>query len=129
MSVDEIFRPDLMAGQKVIVSGGGSGLGRVMAEAILALGGEIVIAGRRLAVPEQTAAELTAQRGDTVHPVACDIRDAESVEAMLEQAWDGGGPTGLINNAAGNFISRIDDLSLRAGSMRCPTSSSAARSW
>ncbi|MBY8824355.1 SDR family oxidoreductase [Sphingomonas colocasiae] len=110
---DQMFRGDLMRGQKVLVTGGGSGLGRVMAEAIAALGGDVVIAGRRLGMLEATAAEIMAMHPGRVMPVACDIRDESAIEAMLDQAWEGGAPTGLVNNAAGNFVSRTEDLSSR----------------
>lgn len=110
---DRMFRTDLMAGHKVLVTGGGSGLGRVMAQAIAALGGDVVIAGRRLSVLEETATAIMAECPGTVTPIACDIRDEASIEALLDRAWEGGAPTGLINNAAGNFISRTEDLSSR----------------
>ncbi|MBZ9646881.1 SDR family oxidoreductase [Sphingobium sp. 3R8] len=108
---DLMYRADLMAGQKILITGGGTGLGRVMAEAALLLGAQVVIAGRRIATLEATAAELEAAHGGCVIPLACDIRDPDSIEAMLDGAWQGRAPTGLINNAAGNFISRTEDLS------------------
>lgn len=108
-----MFQPGLMAGEKVLVTGGGSGLGCVMAEAVAALGGDVVIVGRRLAVLEDAAADIMAKHSGKVTPVPCDIRDEATIEAMLDRAWEGGAPTGLINNAAGNFISRTEDLSSR----------------
>lgn len=110
---DLMFRPGLMAGQRVLVTGGGTGLGRVMAEAVMALGGDVVIAGRRASVLEAASAEMAALHGTRATPIVCDIRDADSIEAMLDQAWSEGAPTGLINNAAGNFVSRTEDLSSR----------------
>lgn len=116
MTLDDLmFKPGLMAGQRVLVTGGGTGLGRVMAEALLMLGSEIYICGRRGPVVQQTADELMAQHGGKVVGLACDIRQAESITEMLDGIWaDGGALTGLINNAAGNFISRTEDLSPRA---------------
>ncbi|AKU12388.1 2,4-dienoyl-CoA reductase [Azoarcus sp. CIB] len=112
---DLMFKPGLMRGQRILVTGGGTGLGRVMAEAFLLLGSEVYLCGRRGAVVEQTAAELMAQHGGKVVGLACDIRQPEAIAAMLDSIWDGGGPlTGLINNAAGNFVSRTEDLSPRA---------------
>jgi NAD(P)-dependent dehydrogenase (short-subunit alcohol dehydrogenase family) len=108
---DLMFRPGLMAGQRVLVTGGGTGLGRVMAEAALILGADLIIAGRRGAVLQLAASEMIAAHGGKVLPIACDIRQPESVEAMLTEAWRDGAPTALINNAAGNFISRTEDLS------------------
>lgn len=116
MTLDDLmFKPGLLRGQRILVTGGGTGLGRVMAEAFGLLGAEVYVCGRRGAVLEQTAAELAAQHGGRVVGLACDIRQPEAVEAMLDRIWDDGGPlTGLVNNAAGNFISRTEDLSPRA---------------
>ncbi|PWR20646.1 SDR family oxidoreductase [Zavarzinia compransoris] len=115
MKLDDLmYRPGLLAGQRILVTGGGTGLGRVMAEAFLLLGATVYICGRRGSVLEETAAELTAAHGGRVVPVACDIRDAEAIAAMVAFIWADGGPlTGLVNNAAGNFISRTEDLSSR----------------
>jgi NAD(P)-dependent dehydrogenase (short-subunit alcohol dehydrogenase family) len=115
MTLDDLpFRPGLLKGQRILVTGGGTGLGRVMAEAFLMLGADVVICGRRLPVLEQTASELQAAHGARVVPIACDIRQHESVAAMVERIWaEEGGLTGLVNNAAGNFISRTQDLSPR----------------
>jgi len=115
MTLDDLqFRPGLLRGQRLLVTGGGTGLGRVMAEAFLMLGAEVFICGRRRDVLEATAADLQAAHGGRVVPMACDIRQAEAVEAMVAAIWADGGPlTGLVNNAAGNFISRTQDLSPR----------------
>lgn len=109
---DLLYKPNLMAGQRILVTGGGSGLGRVMAEACLLLGAQVYIAARRTSVLEQTATELMAAHGGKVVPLTCDIRAPEVITRMLDSIWaDGGALTGLINNAAGNFISRTEDLS------------------
>ena len=116
MTLDDlIYKPGLLAGQRVLVTGGGTGLGRVMSEALLLLGAEIHICGRRGAVVEQTASELMAQHGGRVVPWVCDIRSDEAIQAMLDAIWQTHGALdGLINNAAGNFVSRTEDLSSRA---------------
>lgn len=115
---DLIYKPRLLKGERILVTGGGSGLGRVMSEALLMLGAEVYICGRRGVVVEQTAQELMAAhgaQGGRVVPLVCDIRDDAAIQAMLDTIWtDGGALTGLINNAAGNFISRTEDLSPRA---------------
>ncbi|HEY5290279.1 MAG TPA: SDR family oxidoreductase [Caulobacteraceae bacterium] len=112
---DLMFRPGLMKGERILITGGGTGLGKVMAEALLMLGAEVYICGRRGGVLEATAKELTDAHGGKVVPIACDIRVPEAIGDMLDQVWsDGGALTGLINNAAGNFISRTEDLSPRA---------------
>ena len=111
---DLMFRPGLMTGQRVLITGGGTGLGKVMAEACVMLGAEVYICGRRGGVVEDTAKELMAAHGGKVVGLACDIRVPEAIAEMLDAIWsDGGALTGLINNAAGNFISRTEDLSAR----------------
>src|SRR5258706_512767 len=115
MTLDDlIYKPNLLAGQRILVTGGGTGLGRVMAEACLLLGAQVYICGRRAGVLEATAAELMRDHGGKVVPIACDIRQPDAIAAMVEQIWaDGGALTALVNNAAGNFISRTEDLSPR----------------
>ena len=116
MTLDDLmFKPGLMGGQRILITGGGTGLGKVMAEACLMLGATVYICGRRGGVLQETADELTKAHGGKVVPIACDIRVPEAIGEMLDQVWaDGGALTGLINNAAGNFISRTEDLSTRA---------------
>lgn len=113
MTLDDLmYRPGLLKGQRILVTGGGSGLGRVMAEAFGLLGATVYICGRRLAVLEDTAAELKSANGSNIIPIACDIRRHEDITRMLAAIWDDGGAlTGLVNNAAGNFISQTQDLS------------------
>ena len=79
------------------------------------LGAEVYICGRRGGVLEETARELMDAHGGKVVGIACDIRVPEAIHEMIDQIWaDGGALTGLVNNAAGNFISRTEDLSPRA---------------
>jgi NAD(P)-dependent dehydrogenase (short-subunit alcohol dehydrogenase family) len=112
---DLMFRPGLMDGHRILITGGGTGLGKVMAEACLMLGAEVYVCGRRGGVVEATAKELMDAHGGKVVGVACDIRVPEAIEDMMDRIWADGGPlTGLVNNAAGNFISRTEDLSPRA---------------
>ena len=114
---DLMFRDGLMKGQRILITGGGTGLGKVMAEACVMLGAQVYICGRRGGVVEETAKALTdahGEAGGTCKGVACDIRVPEAIHDMLDQVWaDGGALTGLVNNAAGNFISRTEDLSPR----------------
>ena len=116
MTLDDLmYKPGLLAGKRYLVTGGGSGLGRVMSEALLLLGAEVYICGRREPLLEQTAAELMAAHGGRMIPKACDIRHEAQIGTMLDEIWaDGGALDGLINNAAGNFVSRTEDLSPRA---------------
>ena len=111
---DLMYRPGLMKGERVLITGGGTGLGKVMAEACLMLGAEVYICGRRGGVLEETAKELMDAHGGKCVGIACDIRVPEAIKDMIDQIWaDGGALTGLVNNAAGNFISRTEDLSPR----------------
>lgn len=110
-----MFRDGLFAGSRVLVTGGGTGLGKMMAERLLALGAAVEIWGRRGEVVEATAAEMRARYPGMAHARAVDIKDPEAVEAAVAAMWADGRPaTHLINNAAGNFISRTEDLSHRA---------------
>lgn len=115
MTLDDLmYRPGLLTGQRILVTGGGTGLGRVMTEACLLLGAEMVICGRRQGVLDDTAAALMQAHGGRVTPIVCDIRQPEAVVDMVERIWSGPGPlTALVNNAAGNFVSRTEDLSVR----------------
>ncbi len=110
-----MYRPDLMAGQRILVTGGGTGLGQAMAERFLALGADIAICGRRKAVCDATAAawktRFPQRRVDTF---GVDIRIAASVHEMVDALWASGGLTGLVNNAAGNFVAPTESLSPRA---------------
>jgi NAD(P)-dependent dehydrogenase (short-subunit alcohol dehydrogenase family) len=109
-----MFRPGLLKGKRILVTGGGTGLGREIAEKYLELGADLYLCGRRKSVLDETAAALVAQHGGSVKTHSVDIRDAAAVDAMIQTIWDDGGPlTGLVNNAAGNFISRTEDLSPR----------------
>ena len=109
-----MFTDGLLKGKRILVTGGGTGLGEVMTEAYAKLGATVYICGRRAAVLDETAKRISDASGSKVKGIACDIRVAEAVDDMITQVWaDGGALTGLVNNAAGNFISRTQDLSPR----------------
>ena len=108
-----MFTEGLLRGRRVLITGGGTGLGKGMAEKFLSLGADIFICGRRKSVCEATAAELTGKFGGSVRAYGVDIRDAAAVDAMVDDIFAAGPLTDLINNAAGNFISRTEDLSPR----------------
>lgn len=109
------FAPDLLKDRVILITGGGTGLGRAMGERFLQLGATVVIASRREAVLRAAADEMMAAHGGKVVPLTCDVRDPEAVEAMIEQAWTQcGGVDGLVNNAAGNIASPTELLSHRA---------------
>jgi len=108
-----MFQTDLLKGQRILVTGGGTGLGRAMTDKFLALGADAVICGRRGEVLAATAAELEEKHGRKLATYTLDIRQAQAVEEMAADIFAHGGLTGLVNNAAGNFISRTEDLSSR----------------
>lgn len=108
-----MFTSNLLAGRKILVTGGGTGLGRGMSEKFLSLGAEVHICGRRKGVCDDTAKELMGKHGGKVVAHGLDIRDSAGVDHMVETIFEGGPLTDLINNAAGNFVSRSEDLSPR----------------
>ncbi len=108
-----MYVPGLLNGRRILVTGGGTGLGKAMATRFLELGAEVHICGRRKAVCDDTAAELMALHGGKVVGHGVDIRDAGAVDAMIEKIFEDGPLTDLVNNAAGNFISRTQDLTPR----------------
>jgi NAD(P)-dependent dehydrogenase (short-subunit alcohol dehydrogenase family) len=110
-----MLRDDALKGKTIIVTGGGTGLGKAMGTYFLQLGANLVITSRKLDVLQQTAAEMQAETGGKVLPIACDVRKYDEVEAMLQQAVETFGQVDvLLNNAAGNFISPTERLSANA---------------
>jgi NAD(P)-dependent dehydrogenase (short-subunit alcohol dehydrogenase family) len=110
-----MFAPTLFAGQRVLITGGGTGLGRMMAETLLAHGAAVEIWGRRAPVLQTACDEMNAAHPGQAHFRAVDIKDQAAVDAAVQASFDEGRPlTALINNAAGNFVSRTEDLSPRA---------------
>ncbi len=109
-----MFQDDLLKGKRILVTGGGTGLGLSMGHRFLELGAELVICGRREHVLTEAAGKLAAETGGKVETHGCDIRDAAAVDALLEKIWAVRPLDALVNNAAGNFIARTEDLSSRA---------------
>jgi NAD(P)-dependent dehydrogenase (short-subunit alcohol dehydrogenase family) len=112
MSID-VFRDGALDEKSILITGGGGGLGKEIAKALAGKGAKIHICGRRPQVLEETADEISngAARPASFH--VCDVRDADQVEAMMEAIWADGPLTGLVNNAAANFIAPTKDLSPR----------------
>jgi len=108
-----MYQDHLLKGKRILVTGGGTGLGRAMSEQFPRLGADLYICGRRQGVCDETAAQLMATHGGSVKTFGLDIRDAQAVDAMVEEIFADGPLTGLVNNAAGNFISPTAALSPR----------------
>ena len=109
-----MFEKNLLHGKRILITGGGTGLGKGMAQRFLELGAAVYICGRRESVLQETAAELAAATGGTIHALPCDVRNLDAVEAMMDAIWKHAPLDVLVNNAAGNFIARTEDLSPRA---------------
>lgn len=105
-----MFQTDLLGGKRILITGGGTGLGKGMAQRFLELGATVHICGRRQEVLDQTARELAMTAPDRIHTHPCDVRDLERVEEMVSAIWAGGGLDILVNNAAGNFLARTEEL-------------------
>jgi NAD(P)-dependent dehydrogenase (short-subunit alcohol dehydrogenase family) len=109
------MRDNALQGKRILITGGGTGLGKELARSFSARGAAVHICGRRKNVLDETVDELqkTAAHGGSVESHICDVRDADQIEAMIDKIWEGGPLTGLINNAAANFISPSVDISPR----------------
>ena len=112
---DKMLRDDALKGKVIVVTGGGSGLGKDMTKYFLELGAKVAITSRDLDKLKNTAAELEIQTGGTCLPIQCDVRHYEEVENMLQETLKAFGKVDiLLNNAAGNFISPTERLSSNA---------------
>src|SRR5882757_3056684 len=109
-----MFEKGLLAGKRILVTGGGSGLGAAMGRRFVELGAELIICGRRLELLEATAAQLRGDFAGKVNAIRCDLRDGAAVDAMLDAIWRDGPIEVLVNNAAATFIAQTEHLSFRA---------------
>jgi NAD(P)-dependent dehydrogenase (short-subunit alcohol dehydrogenase family) len=110
-----MLKEDALKDRTIIITGGGTGLGRSMGQYFLELGANLVIASRKQEMLEKAAQELSDETGGSVLPIACDVRKYEEVEAVIKKTVEKCGRVdGLVNNAAGNFISPTERLSHRA---------------
>jgi NAD(P)-dependent dehydrogenase (short-subunit alcohol dehydrogenase family) len=109
-----MFEKGLLTGKRILVTGGGSGLGAAMGRRFVELGAELIICGRRLELLEQTAAQLRGDPGGKVSAIRCDIRDGAEVDAMMDAVWRDKPLDVLVNNAAATFIAQTEKLSFRA---------------
>jgi len=112
---DGMFREGVLKGKTILVTGGGTGLGKSMSTYFSQLGANVAITSRKLDVLEKTAEEISSQTGHPVMAVACDVREYDQVERALAEVTQKFGKIDvLVNNAAGNFISPTERLSNRA---------------
>jgi NAD(P)-dependent dehydrogenase (short-subunit alcohol dehydrogenase family) len=109
-----MFEKSLLEGKRILVTGGGSGLGAAMGRRFVELGAKLIICGRRLELLEETAARIRGDLGGEVTAIRCDIRDGAAVDAMLDEIWRGAPLDVLVNNAAATFIAQTERLSFRA---------------
>lgn len=112
---EPMFKDKVLKDKTIVVTGGGTGLGRSMSTYFSQLGANVVITSRKLEVLEATAKEISRETGGRVLPLACDVRKEDEVKAVLKNTLDEfGSVNGLLNNAAGNFISPTERLSPKA---------------
>src|SRR5437763_2025769 len=109
-----MFEQGLLRGKRILVTGGGSGLGAAMARRFAELGAELVICGRRLEMLEATAAQIRGDNGGKIAVIRCDIRDGAAVEDMMDVIWREAPLDVLVNNAAATFVAQTERLSFRA---------------
>jgi len=106
-----MFQPDLLRDKRILITGGGTGLGKGMAHRFLQLGATVYICGRRREVLSKTEEELSRIAPNKIQSFPCDVRDLTQVEKMIETIWTAGPLDILVNNAAGNFLARTEELS------------------
>ncbi|RHW19259.1 SDR family oxidoreductase [Sphingomonas gilva] len=109
-----MFADGLLAGKRILITGGGTGLGAAMAERFAGLGASLVLCGRREEVLRETGERIAAATGARVDAIRCDIRDPADVDALFDAAWAGGPVDSLVNNAGAIFVARSEHLSHRA---------------
>jgi len=109
-----MFEKGLLAGKRVLITGGGTGLGKSIGRRYVELGADLVVCGRRETMLASTAAEFEAELGARIETHVCDVRSSDAVEAMMERIFAKAPLDILVNNAAGNFIAQTHKLSPRA---------------
>ncbi len=109
-----MFEKSLLAHKRILVTGGGSGLGAAMGRRFAELGAELIICGRRTELLQHTATRLRDDLGAKVTTITCDIRDGAAVDATMDAIWQEAPIDVLVNNAAATFIAQTEHLSFRA---------------
>ncbi|QPF87371.1 SDR family oxidoreductase [Bradyrhizobium genosp. L] len=108
-----MFDTAVLKGKRILVTGGGTGLGKEMSVGFAAHGAHVYICGRRKEVLEQAAQDIRARSGGQATALLANVRDPDSIDAMLTSIWTEGPLTGLVNNAAANFLAPTESLSPR----------------
>src|SRR5687768_6365378 len=112
---EPMLKDNALQGKTIVVTGGGTGLGKAMSTYFLQLGANVVITSRKIDVLQKTAEELALETGGKVLAVKCDVRNYDEVSNVLKESIDAfGNVHGLLNNAAGNFIAPTERLSANA---------------
>lgn len=106
-----MFERDLLRDKRILITGGGTGLGKGMAKRFLDLGATVYICGRRQQIPEETVSEAGAVAPGRIRSAVCDVRDVTRVGEMIAGIWQQGPLDIVVNNAAGNFLARTEELS------------------
>jgi len=106
-----MFERDLLRDKRILITGGGTGLGKGMAQRFLELGATVYICGRRPQVLDETVSELNRIAHTKIRSACCDVRDVSRVEGMITNIWQEGALDIVVNNAAGNFLARTEELS------------------
>src|SRR5712692_6828884 len=108
-----MFSRDLLKGKRILVTGGGTGLGKEISLGFAAHGAHVFICGRRPEILEQAAGEIRARSGGQADALVANVRDPDSIEKMMAEIWTTGPLTGLVNNAGANFLAPTETLSPR----------------
>jgi NAD(P)-dependent dehydrogenase (short-subunit alcohol dehydrogenase family) len=106
-----MFEHGLLCDKRILITGGGTGLGKGMAKRFLELGATVYICGRRQRILEETVSELDRIAPGKIRSAACDVRDVARVDEMIASIWQEGALDIVVNNAAGNFLARTEELS------------------
>lgn len=109
-----MFDPTLLKDHRILITGGGSGLGASMALRFAELGASVIIASRREGLLEQTAERIRSATGASVLPLVCDVKDPQAVETLFDRIWQDGPLDALVNNAAATFVAQSEHMSARA---------------
>ena len=108
-----MFDAAVLKGKRILITGGGTGLGKEIAIGFAAHGAHVYICGRRKEVLDQAAQDIRARSGGQASGLLANVRDPDSIEAMMTSIWEDGPLTGLVNNAAANFLAPTESLSPR----------------